>query len=381
MKKHSAGHEPLIRIAQRMPMPWLGRWGVRLLGVLAGLIAGSLIILAFTDLDPITVYRTMLESNFGTADIAFQYRMKTFWVTIRDTMTLLLVGLALAPAFKMKFWNIGGEGQILVGGLATAAVMKLCGDLLPAPLLFTSMVLASLAAGLIWGLIPAIFKAQWKTNETLFTLMMNYIAFQLVAAFSIIWEAKKGSGSIGMINKTTKAGYLPTIMEDVLGNGNYIIHVIVVLALAVMMFAYIRYTKQGYELSVVGESENTARYAGINVKKVILRTMMISGALCGLTGFILVSGSSHTISISTSDGRGFTAIIVAWLGKFNPFYMLMMSYFLVFMEYGARGVASACRLNVAFSDIITGVILFFILGCEFFIRYRVIFRGTHREVM
>lgn len=377
MNKHSATREPLLRIAQRRSMPMLGRWSIRLLGVLVGLVISAVVILAFTDLDPLTVFRTMVESNWGSADLEMQYRLKTFWVTIRDTVTLLLVALALAPAFRMRFWNIGGEGQILVGGLATAAVMKLCGDVLPTPLLFAAMIASSLLAGLVWGVIPAFFKAHWNTNETLFTLMMNYIALQLVSAFSIIWEAKQGSGSIGVINRTTKAGHLPTILPEVFGNGNYIIHVVIVLALCMFMYVYMRSTKQGYELSVVGESENTARYAGINIKRVIIRTMMLSGALCGLAGFILVSGSSHTISTSTADGRGFTAIIVAWLGQLNPLFMFIISYFLVFMDYGARGVASACRLNAAFSDIITGILLFCILGSEFFIRYRVILRGHH----
>ena len=171
-----------------------------------------------------------------------------------------------------------------------------------------------------------------------------------------------------------------SFLSEWFGSGNYIINVIIVLTLTVFIFLYIRYTKQGYEISVVGESENTARYAGINVKKVIVRTMMLSGALCGLAGFILVSGSSHTISTDTSDGRGFTAIIVTWLSKFNPFVMSFVSFFLVFMDYGAKGVASTCGLNKAFSDIITGVILFFILASEFFINYRLIFRGGRKEV-
>ena len=372
MSKTQSIKEPLLRIAARTPLNWYRRYLVRLLGVLCGMAASSILILAFTGLSPLQVYATMFESSFENLNV--------FWVTARDTMILLLVGLALAPAFRMRFWNIGGEGQILIGGLATAACMRLLGEALPPALLMLSMILSSMAAGLLWGLLPAIFKAHWNTNETLFTLMMNYIAIQIVSAFSIIWEAKKGSGSIGVINRTGKQGWLVSVIwPNALGSRNYMLHVIIVMSLAVAMFVYMRYTKHGYELAVVGESENTARYAGINVKRVILRTMMMSGALCGLTGFILVSGSSHTISTSTADGRGFTAIIVAWLGKLNPFYMLLISFFLVFMDYGAKGVASACRLNAAFSDIITGVLLFFILGCEFFIRYRVIFRGHHAE--
>ena len=374
-------HEPLIRMAKRDGVSiWQGL-GVRAAAILASLVVCSGLIIWITGLNPFYVYRIMWESTFGSADIAWEFRMITIWDTVRDTMILLCVALALTPAFKMKFWNIGGEGQILVGGLATAAIMRYCGDSLPTFVLFATMIAASMLAGLIWGLVPAVFKAKWNTNETLFTLMMNYIATQTVAAFSILWEAKKGSGSIGVINRATKAGHMTTEwLSQWFGSGNYMINVVLVLALTVLMFVYIRYTKQGYEISVVGESENTARYAGINVKKVIIRTMLLSGALCGLAGFILVSGSSHTISVATSDGRGFTAIIVTWLSKFNPFVMVLVSFFLVFMDYGAKGVASTCGLNKAFSDIITGVILFFILGSEFFINYRLIFRGGRKEV-
>ena len=156
-------------------------------------------------------------------------------------------------------------------------------------------------------------------------------------------------------------------------------NLVIVLALTVAMFIYLKYSKQGYEISVVGDSENTARYAGINVKKVTIRTMAISGAICGLAGFIAVSGASHTISTSTAGGRGFTAIIVAWLAKFNTFYMALLSFLLVFLERGAAEIASGYSLNEYADDIITGIILFFILGSEFFINYRLVLRGHEKE--
>ena len=141
------------------------------------------------------------------------------------------------------------------------------------------------------------------------------------------------------------------------------------------MFIYLRYSKHGFEISVVGESKQTAKYVGINVKKIIVRTMALSGALCGLAGFIAVAGASHTISISTAGGRGFTAIIVAWLAKFNAFIMILISALLVFLEKGAIQIASQYNLNDYASEMITGIILFFILGSEFFINYRLEFRG------
>ena len=145
------------------------------------------------------------------------------------------------------------------------------------------------------------------------------------------------------------------------------------------MYCYLRYSKQGYEISVVGESENTARYIGINVKKVIMRTMLLSGALCGVTGLLLVSGTDHTIATNTVGGRGFTAIMVSWLAKFNPAYMILTSLLIVFFQKGAIQISTSLGLNDSFADIITGIIIFFIIGSEFFINYSVKFRSKEAK--
>ena len=238
------------------------------------------------------------------------------------------------------------------------------------PLLLVIMAVVSLLAGAAWGMVPATFKAVWNTNETLFTLMMNYVAIQLTSYFVALWENPVGSNTVGVINQRTKDGWFPELFGQ-----EYGLNVVLVLLLTVGMFLYLKYSKQGYEISVVGDSENTARYAGINVKKVTIRTMAISGAICGLAGFIAVAGASHTISTSTAGGRGFTAIIVAWLAQFNTFVMILISFLLVFLQKGAIQIASQFNLNDYASNIITGIILFFILGSEFFINYRIILRG------
>ena len=272
----------------------------------------------------------------------------------------------------MRFWNCGGEGQILIGGLTAALIMVYQGNNLPLPLLFVAMAGGSIAAGALWGFVPAWFKARWNTNETLFTLMMNYVATSIVACMTNIMRGQ--ASSLGTLNKATKAGWFPILMGQ-----RYTINIIVVVVLTFVMYAYLKYSKQGYEISVVGESENTARYAGINVRRVTVRTMLISGAICGLCGFLIVAGKDQTISTTSAGGRGFTAIIVAWLAKFNTFYMALISFLLVFLERGASEIASAYSLNEYAADIITGIILFFILGSEFFINYRVIPRGAHKE--
>jgi simple sugar transport system permease protein len=337
-------------------------WFIRISAIILSLVVCAFVIFAIVHLNPLKVYVSMFKGAFGTN--------KRTWVTIRDAMTLLCIGVALAPAFKMRFWNIGAEGQILAGGIATAACMIYLGGVLPTWLLLIIMAAASIVAGALWGILPAVFKAKWNTNETLFTLMMNYVAIQLTSFFVSKWENPFGSNSVGVINQATKAGWFPEIFGQA-----YLLNVILVLLIAAAVYFYLRYSKQGFEIAVVGESENTARYAGVSTARVYIRTMIISGALCGIAGFIAVSGSSHTISTSTAGGRGFTAIIVAWLAKFNTFVMIIISFLLVFLEKGAIQIASDYGLNSYASEMITGIILFFILGSEFFINYKVVLRS------
>ncbi|MBO5649703.1 MAG: ABC transporter permease [Clostridia bacterium] len=353
--------EPLVRIVKRDALSSGKAWGIRIASLLLALVLCAVIIFSITKLNPLSVYSTMFRGAFGTA--------RRSWQTIRDAMTLLCISLGLAPAFMMRFWNIGAEGQILVGGIATAGCMIYLGDKLPTPLLFVVMLVACLAAGALWGFIPAFFKAKFGTNETLFTLMMNYIAIQLTSYFVAIWEKPFGSNTVGIINDRTNAGWFQPLFGL-----QYGWNVAIVLVLTFAMYFYLKHSKQGYEIQVVGESENTARYAGINVSRVIIRTMILSGAVCGLSGFIVVAGAGHTISTSTSGGRGFTAIIVAWLSKFNPFVMVICSFLLTFLDKGAAEIASKFNLNDYVSDILEGIILFFVLGSEFFINYRLIFR-------
>lgn len=363
MSTPNVHREPLIRIAKRDGIAVWKNWLIRLISVLIAMLLSGLFIYAVTKLNPLKVYAAMFEGALGTK--------RRVWITVRDTMMLLCIGVGLAPAFKMKFWNVGAEGQILVGGVATAGLMIYLGQTgMSTPMMLLVMALASIVAGAVWGVIPAVFKARWGTNETLFTLMMNYVAIQITSYCVALWENPFGSNTVGQINPQTKAGWFPRVFGLDFG-----LNVIIVMALTIGMFLYLKYSKQGYEIAVLGESERTARYAGIKPSRVFIRTMAISGAICGLAGFIAVAGASHTISTSTAGGRGFTAIIVAWLAQFNTFVMILISLLLVFLQKGAIQIASQFNLNDYASNIITGIILFFILGSEFFINYRVILRG------
>ncbi len=353
--------EPFFHVVKRDALPWYQSIGIRIAAIVLALILCAVITTITTGINPIQVYQSIFIGAFGTT--------RKTWITLQNVSILLLISLALTPAFKMKFWNIGGEGQVLIGGLAAAACMICLDDKLPNALVMVCMIITSLAAGIVWALIPAFFKAKWNTNETLSTLMMNYIATQLVAFFTIVWEVPKGSGKIGIINQDSNIGWLPQIFGS-----KYLLSILVAVIITVFMYIYLNYSKQGYEISVVGESENTAKYVGIKVGKVIIRTMMFSGAICGLVGLLLVGSINHTVTTTIAGGQGFTAVLVSWMSKFNPLTMVLSSFLIIFMDRGASEISTTFGLNHSYSDILTGIILFFIIGCEFFISYKLQFR-------
>ena len=357
-EEQTMNKEPFLRMSKRESIGIGKSVLIYATALLLALVACAGVIFLLVRMNPIDVYKAIFDGALGSK--------RRIWITIRDLLILLCIAVGLAPAFKMRFWNIGAEGQILMGGLISAALMINLNTKVPNAVLILLMLAGSAAAGMVWGLIPTAFKARWKTNETLFTLMLNYVAMQVVTFCIVFWENPKGSNTVGIINQQTRAGWLP----ETLGN-DYFWNIMIVAVLTVVMFIYLKYSKHGYEVAVVGESERTARYAGINVRKVLMRTMAISGAICGVAGFIIVSGSGHTISTSTAGGRGFTAIIVAWLSRFNTFVMVLVAFGIVFMEKGAIQIASQYGLNENASDVLLGIILFFIIGAEFFINYKV----------
>ena len=358
--------DPVLRIAKRDGLPHWKGWLIRVAAVVLALILSGAFIYAITRLNPVQVYEAMFEGAFGSS--------RRSWVTIRDAMMLLCIGIGLAPAFKMKFWNIGAEGQILVGGCMTAGLMLALGGTVPTPVLLVIMAIASLCAGAVWGMIPAVFKARWGTNETLFTLMMNYVAIQITSYCVALWENPYGSNVVGVINQSTKDGWFPELFGQAYG-----LNVLIVAVLTVGMYIYLKSSKQGYEIAVVGESQNTARYAGMNVGHVMMRTMFLSGAISGLVGFIVASGANNTLYDGVANGVGFTSITVAWLSQLNAFAMIVISALLAILEKGAETLQTAMQVPTSISDIVTGILLFCMLGCEFFINYRMIFRRKQAE--
>ncbi len=373
MSLHNESHavrEPLFRISKRAIIPRRVAWMIRILSFIAALAANALFVYIVIGIDPIELYTTMWQGAFGNSI----YR----WATFVTAAKLLCIAVALAPAFKMRFWNTGAEGQVLAGGMMAAFVMYNFSNL-PTPILFATMIVSSIIVGGIWGMIPAIFKAKFNTNETLFTLMMNYIAMKIVDYFYNSWKGSRSS--LGQLNKGTKAGWLRSLWSNSTENGilqkEDFWFILIVLIITVLMFFYLKKTKQGYEIAVVGESQNTARYAGMSVSRVMIRTMFLSGAICGLCGFLTVSAQSHTISSNSAGGFGFTAIIVAWLSKFNTIIMIGVSLLIIALKLGTELVAntySSVGFSTSASEVVVGILLLFIIGGEFFINYRIVFR-------
>ena len=362
-----ANREPLIHITKRTEMDWKQAWIIRVISIVCALIVCALVTMVMTGQDPLSIFGAILEGAFGTE--------RKLWILGKETAVLLCVSVAMAPAFRMKFWNLGGEGQMLIGAWLTAACMIYLGGKVPSVVIILISLIGAIAIGAVWAGIPAFFKAKWNTNEVLFTLMMNYVAIQLVAYYIIIWENPKGSFNVGIINQSTRDGWLPYI-----GSFQYLLNILVVAAVTVLMYVYLQYSKHGYEIAVVGESQSTARYVGIKVDRVIIRTLLVSGGICGLCGFLMVAGTDHTITTTLAGGRGFLGILVAWLAQFNSLAMVLVSLLLCVMSRGAGEISTDYGLNQSFGDILTGIILFFIIGSEFFINYRINVRGSDKVI-
>jgi len=362
MTEQKKTREPLFHLVKRINVPAWQSWAIRGGTIVGGFLLIGILIYIFLGIAPGSVYKYMFEGAFGS-----RYRVM---VLLRDLAILLLFALAVTPAFKMKFWNIGAEGQVLMGAYACMVCIHYLGGKVNNVLLIFLALAFAILGGAIWAVIPSLFKAKWNTNETLFTLMMNYVSIRIIEYTIKVWVP----GGTGVL-PTIQYGSLPTI-----GGENFWFSIIVALALTALMYVYLRFSKHGYEITVVGESENTARYIGINVKKVIIRTLIVSGIICGVTGFLLVSGINHSLSSESAGGRGFTAILVSWLAKFNPIGMIFTSLLVVFLSKGTDEIMTKGGITTSFfSQVVTGVMFLLIIGCEFFINYKIVFRHRADE--
>lgn len=295
------------------------------------------------------------------------YSTNTILATLWNAGLLLLIAAAITPAFKMRFWNIGAEGQVLMGALGAAIIMKFIAPSIPNFAAILLMFMAAVFFSMFWAFVPAFFKAIFNTNETLFSLMMNYVAMGIVASFSLRYKAPTGT-AIGIINQDTRLGWLPEI-----GGYKYIINIVIIIALVVLVWGYLKFSKHGYEISVINGSERTAEYVGINVKVVTIRTMLVCGLVCGVAGFLIVSGASHTVSDSVVGGRGFTAVMISWLGHFNPLEMMLYAVLNAFISTGGSNAAGNLGYSGEVAKVLSGLFFLAILTSEFFINFQIKF--------
>ena len=307
-------------------------------------------------------YKYMIDGTF--------FNVKTTVSLLWNAALLFIIAVALSPAFKMRFWNIGAEGQCLMGALGALIILKFVAPNIPSFLAIILEFIVAIAFAIIWAVIPAFFNAKFNTNETLFTLMMNYIAMGIVAACAIAWSTS-GSNIIGVVNSDTHQGWLPFVGD--VGN-SYILNIILIALAATAVSIYLKFSQHGYELSVVGGSRNTARYVGINVKTVIVRTLLLSGAICGLAGFLMVAGASHTVSSSIVGGRGFTAILVCWLGEFNVPLMAVYSFLVSFVSIGSSNASAWIGYSSTISSVLTGIFFLLIIVSNFFVNFKISIR-------
>ncbi len=351
----------LVHLQKRVDIKQPVAWGIRIAAFVLSILVCAAVSAILSGEGMGFFFKYFFKGTFGTAN--------TTWNLFHETAILLLIALAVTPCFKMRYWNIGGEGQVLMGALGCSVIIQFCGgNMSDAGSIILSLLL-SVAFSVVWAVIPALFKAKWNTNETLLTLMFNYIAIRLTEFF-IKSVATSGTGTLS---------FSQGVIGPIAGN-EFILKIIIVAVLTALMAVYLRYSKHGYELTVVGESENTAKYIGINSKKVIIRTLVLCGVLCGIAGWLLVSGTNHSLHSSyTVNGRGFTGVLISWLAMFNPLAMVLTSFLVVFITNGSKLVSAYARLGNNYPSVMSGIFFLFIIATEFFINYKIVFRKKHEK--
>ncbi len=344
-----------MRIIKRNDMPKKKEILIRIVAVALSIVFTGLLLLAL-GIDPVRIFTAIVDGSIGS-----EIRIRQ---TILRSIPLLIASLGIIVAFKMKFWNIGAEGQITMGALGATWVALNLPDTLPAPLMLGGMMLGGFVCGAIWAFIPAIFKAKMGTNETIFTLMMNYIAIKFVMYLQYgPWRDPAANG-FPKIAKFSANAVMPSALGVNIGW-------IIALVCVVLVYVFMTRTKKGYEIAVVGESLQTARYAGINISRVIIVAMLISGGLCGLVGVIQSSAIEKTLIANIAGGYGFTAIITAWLSRLNAVTCLFVCLAFAMLIQGGSYIQVSLGVSSAISSVVQGAILFFVLGSEFFLQYKV----------
>ncbi len=364
-----------IRIVKRESCPFWKKCCFYLAAVIAALLIGALVLLAI-GVDPIAYYSRMF--TMGTVGNRIAY--KVYINYLKDYVPLVLTSVALSLAFKMRFWNIGGEGQFIMGSIAAAFVAFKLGPILPMPITLVVMCLAAMLIAGLYGLVAAALKVKFGTNETLMTLMMNYIALYVlyfIGETKADWNFFLDSKSVRPVfaSFSTIAAF-PTIKFG----DKFELNICVILALIIgaLVFVYLKYTKHGYEISVIGDSAGTAKYAGMKVSSIVLRTVFLSACLIGLAAAFKV-GTAGILSTSITDDVGWTGIIVAWLAQLNTAMIFLVSALICVLQYGSTvAAATFSQVDSSFANMLQGIILFLVLAADFYTRFRIV--GVKKRV-
>ena len=337
--------------------------------VVIALLLGAVLLTAL-GVDPIAYYTRMF--TMGTVGNKIAYKV---WINyLKEFVPLALSSVALSLAFKMRFWNIGGEGQFILGAIAAAFVAFQAGPVLPNAATLVLMCLAAMIVAGLYGLFVAALKVKFGTNETLMTLMLNYIALYVL---NFIGE-DKGDWNFFLDPASQRpvfASFAKIVsFPSIPMGGKFSLNICVILTFLVgaLVYVYLRYTKQGYEIAVVGDSAGTARYAGMKVNKIVLRTVFLSAALIGLAAAFKV-GTAGILSTSITDDVGWTGIIVAWLSQLNTIVIFVVSALICVLHYGSTvAAATFSQVDSSFANMLQGVILFLVLAADFCTRFRVV---------
>ena len=358
-----------FHIVKRDNCPLWQKCCLYLAAVGLAVVLGGVLLLSL-GVDPVAYYTRMF--TMGTVGNKIAY--KVFINYLKDFVPLALTAVALSMAFKMRFWNIGGEGQFIMGAIASTAVAILLGDTLPSAVVLVLMCLAAMVAAGLYGLAVAALNVRFGTNETLLTLMFNYIAMYLLNFLmetKAPWNFFLNPGELRPVPQSHPKGALfPSI--PLIGKFQLNICVVLTCLIGVLIYIYLRYTKQGYEISVVGDSAETARYAGMKVRKIVLRTVFLSACLIGL-GAAFKVGTVGVLSSAITDDVGWTGIIVAWLAQLNTGVIFVVSALICVLHYGSTvAAATFSQVDSSFANMLQGVILFLVLAADFYIRFKIV---------
>ncbi len=357
---------PLARVmrvtlqARARPLPAYARPLTTAVSVLVALCLGAGFF-ALSGHDPLRLYAIMARGMFGDA-----YALSE---TVVKAIPLALTGLGVAVAFKIGLWNIGAEGQLYMGAVAATAV-PLFFPTLPVLVMMPAMIGAAMLAGGVWALLVALPKAYRNVNEIITSLMLNYVAI-LLAEYLIYGPWKDPAGfNFPLTPMYPKAAQLPLLF----GTRVHLGFLLAILAAAVLAVVLTR-SRWGFEVRLIGDSLNTARFAGVNISWHLLIAMLVSGGLAGLAGMAEVSGILHRLQRELSPGYGYSAIIVAWLARLNPWGVLVMAVFLGAVFVGGYSLQTA-GLSSSSVFMLQGGMLFLVLVADVLLEYRLVFHRS-----